>query len=287
MNATIRRATLPIFEILVIAAAASFFSAPAIATTLYSQGFETNTSGWSDGTSYGAIERRDYATNAIPDFEGDYYANVSETMYGPYTFFGGADTGPVGFTASVATYFDIGDWQAGSGFDYSVAAENQSGAHLRDFIFHIFVNSDGNVVVGDSNNSLCPGTPPDCTDFAPTDRSDKNHTTVTDAGWYVLQHEFFNNGGALGVEFNLLDADGTLLYSDTRSNPSDNFSSVYGGNYYGWFTDVTLSDGLNIDSVSLRVTSVPGPGVLGLFALGLAGLLLTVHKRSRLPEASI
>lgn len=41
------------------------------------------------------------------------------------------------------------------------------------------------------------------------------------AGRYVLQHVFYDNGGSLAVDLNLLDVDGNVLFTEIRSNVAD------------------------------------------------------------------
>src|SRR5690606_24315249 len=119
--------------------------------------------GWGGITSAGG------GYHAVVD-DGD-GSSGSET--GPFTRFGGySDTWTGGFTTSLDIYLDP-TWAAGSGFDYSVAANNKLGEHLRDFIFHVAKDSsEGKLLVGGSNNS----------NFAPQQTHETiNHYVVEDA----------------------------------------------------------------------------------------------------------
>jgi hypothetical protein len=111
------------------------------------------------------------------------------------------------WTAEVKVYLDT-SWANGTGFDYTVAASNASGGHLRDFIFHVTKDSStGELLVAGSNN----------TNFAPREDLDTiNHYQVTTSGWYTLQHRFYEDGGVLKVDLNLVDGNGTVLWTETR-----------------------------------------------------------------------
>ncbi len=78
-----------------------------------------------------------------------------------------------------------------------------------------------------------------------------NYYNVTSAGWYTLEHVFYEDGGVLAVDLNLLDSDGNVLWSVTRSNSSDDISSKVGGNRYGWFTFISVDGGITVDNSEL------------------------------------
>jgi hypothetical protein len=209
-------------------------AAKLVPTTVWNQGFESDAAGWFDSE----IERVPSGTNGIPSFSGSYHATVAgvedptdHKFYGPYSNFDAYRSTWTGtWTASIAIYLDP-SWPSGAGFDYSVAASNSSGGHRRDFIFHVAKDiSSGKLLVAGSNNS----------NFAPRqDLETINHYEVTSAGWYTLRHTFHNQGGVLAVDLQLLDAVGTVLFTETRSDASDLIPSVVGGNRYAWFTHVT------------------------------------------------
>ena len=54
-------------------------------------------------------------------------------------------------------------------------------------------------------------------------------TQISDEGWYTMQHTFRDAGGVLAVDLTLLDRDGQVVYTTTRSDPADAMSGV-GGN---------------------------------------------------------
>jgi hypothetical protein len=254
------------------AAAAVAFAGQASATPLFMQGFETDTAGWTAGGSFGTITR---VVDAATSFEGNAHAVVTDSSggYGPYTFFGGpSDTFPGTYAARLAIHLDT-EWDAGSGFDWSVASSGSDGLHQRDFIFHVTKDtSTGNLLVGGSNN----------TNFAPKENLESgNNYEVTTSGWYIFEHLFRNVGGVLAVDLNLYNEDNDLLFTETRSNPFDTIPDEVGGNRYGWFTDVTIDGGLKIDSTSLNTATpipIPAPFVLLGGVVGALGFLKTRRR---------
>ena len=48
---------------------------------------------------------------------------------------------------------------------------------------------------------------------------------------------FKNDGGVLAVDMSVLDAEGTVLGTWTRSDPSDIIGTTVGGNRYGWLVN--------------------------------------------------
>ena len=223
----------------------------------WSQGFETDTTGWFDGGAYGSISRQ---TGPLTAYEGSAYGVVTGTPgnSAPFTRWGAySTTFPTGgYNTSVAIYLDPTAVAVGQGFDFSSSANQPDNSHRRDFIFHFGKMADGSVRVGASNNS----------NFATRmDLASLNNYQITNAGWYILQHQFRDNGfGVLTVNMNLLDASNTVLWTETRSDASDVIGSTVGGNRYGWFT---FADGsYAIDAARLDV--VPAPGALATLAFG-------------------
>ena len=254
--------------------AGALLFAPVHAALLYDQDFETDTAGWFAPNNFGSIEQVSSGTNGVTSFEGNYHALLqgeadpnADFFSAPYTFFGGPAgglTGPVAFSTSLAIYLDL-DWIHGEGFDYSAAASRQDGSHLRDFIFHTYRIDDGTdnaIIVGGTNNS----------NRTPQNRSTSNHFAVTDSGWYLFEHLFYDLDGSLAVDLNLRDSAGDLLFTETRNNTADDFANIYGGNRYGWFSHVTIDGGTHIDAVTLQTVTVPEPASLALLGLGFAAL---------------
>src|SRR5690606_1934517 len=90
-----------------------------------------------------------------------------------------------------------------------------------------------------------------------------NHHVISTSGWYVFEADFRDAAGVLAVDLNLRDALGTLLWTETRSDPSDLIATVVGGNRYTWFTFLEV-DELAIDDTLLArdtvVTCSPASG---------------------------
>jgi hypothetical protein len=200
--------------------------APAFAVTSWSQGFESDTDGWLENDPAARIARVASGTAGITSASGSNHAVM--TGEGMFTRFGSyAKEWDGTWTAEVDVYLDPA-WNAGDGFDYSVAANGSDGNHQRDFIFHVTKDtSTGDLLVGASNN----------TNFDPREdlESLANHAMVTEAGWYTLRHTFYDDAGQLAVDLDLIDASGAVVFSETRSDSSDLIPEV-GGNRYGWFT---------------------------------------------------
>lgn len=211
----------------------------------FSQGFESDTSGWVSGGGYGSITRVPSGTGGIASAEGSWHASVANDPSGPYTQFGGyRNTWTGAWEASLDVYLDPA-WADGSGFDYSVAANNASGNHRRDFIFHVAKDaSTGQLLVGGSNNSGSG---------VRTDIETINHYAVPSAGWYTLKHTFRNNAGTLAVDLQLLNTGGTVLFTETRNDVSDLVPTLIGGNRYGWFSVLNVANGLAIDGSELAI----------------------------------
>lgn len=253
------------------------FSNSASATTVFSQGFETDTSGWldeNDFAGFGTITRVASGTNGIASFEGVNHAVLTQTgpvgdESSPFTRFDGYRSAwPGKMTASAAVYLDLG-WSAGEGFDYSVAANGSDGAHQRDFIFHVTKDtSTGKLLVGGSNN----------TNFNPReDLETINNYEVTTSGWYIFEQVFKDVGGILEVDLNLRDDLGSLLFTETRSNALDLIPLEVGGNRYGWFTNIDIAGGIEVDATSLTI--VPIPAAVWLFGSGLLGLIGIARRK--------
>lgn len=253
-----------------------------VQATLHLEGFEDPgyAPGGNNWNNFGGatISRVPSGFGGITSSDGVAHA-VLTTGNGPFTRFGGYRTDfNGGFTASVDVYLDPSTIAAGTGFDYSVAANSQSNAHVRDFIFHVG-NVGGSLLVNASNN-----TDSTFNSFKILNENGGNNVEVTSAGWYTFEHSFRDDAGALAVDLNLRDSSGSLLYSITRSNPADSIATVVGGNRYGWFTYNSI-DGLAIDNTSLSAIPEPTAALFG--ALLTTGLGATIARRRREDEAAI
>lgn len=240
---------------------------PADATVVFSQDFESDTSGWFDASNggYGGITR-------TSDGSGGFYATVTQNADGgPFTRFDGyRNAFPGTYTASIDIYLDT-SWSAGSGFDYSVASNGTDGNHQRDFIFHVTQDtSTGNLLVGASNNS----------NFDPReDLETLKHAAIGASGWYTFQQVFRNDSGQLAVDLNIFDSGGISVFTQTLTTAADTIPGEVGGNRYGWFTNVDIAGGIAVDNASLTIAAVPEPGTLAMFGVGLAGLGLLRRRR--------
>ncbi len=216
-------------------------------------GFASNTNpDWNNFNS--SLSRVASGTGGITSKSGGFHAVIDSTSLPPnpddftgaFTRLGGYQSAfGGGFCVELDVYMDLSDPAVAAntyGWDLSAAANNQSGSHLRDFIFHTASNASGNILVGGSNN----------TNF--TRRNDLgsiNHYTITSTGWYRFQWVFRDAGdGSLAVDLNLLDAGGTLLFTETRNNSGDLIATLVGGHRYLWFTFLEV-DTLAIDNTTV------------------------------------
>jgi hypothetical protein len=226
---------------------------------VWDQGFEADTDGWYDANSawYGLVSQVPSGENGISSASGAFHSVMEgDAASGPFSRFDGyRDTWAGTWTAEIDVYLDP-DWAAGTGFDYSVAASGSDGLHQRDYIFHVTKDtSTGKLLVAGSNN----------TNFAPReDLENLNHFEVVDAGWYTLQHVFYENAGALAVDLNLLDSTGNVLFTETRYNAADLIPDEVGGNRYAWFTVINVNGGIAVDNHQLVFpTSTGGKASFG------------------------
>lgn len=222
--------------------------ADAYSEAVFSQGFEADTSGWNAGGGYGVIVREASGTSGVASASGAWHAVVSEEsdVRGPFTRFDGyKDSWSGPWEASVDVYLDP-SWAANEGFDYSVATNQVSGSHLRDFVAHVAKDdSTGQLLFAASTGS----------GFAASQNLESgDHYAVTSAGWYTITQSFYSVAGVLAVDVSLSNQAGTEVFSTTLSAPTDLIPSLVGGNRYGWFTYVDVAGGLAIDNTTLIAT---------------------------------
>ena len=239
------------------------------------QDFSIDDSGWfdSDDGRYGSITVAD----GVATLTGD--------ESGPNSPFDGYRSNwPGSWTAEIDVYLDP-SWPAVQGFDYSVASNGSDGAHQRDFIFHVGVVEDYAPIVGKA--LLVNGSNNTHEDYVTSpyklvNDNDGNFYVVTTAGWYTLQHVFTDNSGQLSVDLNLLDSEGTLLWTATRTDASDIIPWEIGGNRYSWFTHIDVEEGIKVDNHRLVLNELS-------FAEGRAnfGFTAKYHRGATVPTGNM
>lgn len=275
----VRRSSLSLSLIVGAFALASFFTPQSGFAILHFEGFEDpgyvqGGDNWNN-LSGATIARAASGTAGITSSSGVAHATLTPGN-GPFTRFGGYSSNFAGgFTAQLDIYLDPAAWSNEEGFDYSVAVNNQAGNHRRDFIFHVgMVGTD--FLVNASNNTNF-----DFSAFKLNNENSMNNYTLTDAGWYTFEQDFRDDGGVLAVDFNLYDDSDTLLYTVTRSDPSDLIATDIGGNRYGWFT-YNDQNGLAIDNTNL--VAVPEASTIlvwSALSLGFGTTVAFRRKRSQ------
>jgi len=219
----------------------------------WAQNFESGTEGWSAFGS-GSVTQEASGSVGVASAEGASHARMTGSVFTRFdayrTEFGD------GFSTSIEIYLDP-SIANGEGFDYSVAANGQDGAHVRDFIFHVAKqdNEDDRLLVGASNNSNYA---------ARQDPENFNHAEIAHAGWYTFEHHFYETAdGSLAVAMSVRDAAGDLVFVETRNDPADDIDSVVGGNRYGWFTFNDVTGGIAVDSSALEYSQPIGATITG------------------------
>lgn len=154
-----------------------------------------------------------------------------------------------GFTTAVDVYFDLTDPRVVSrinadyGWDATAGVNDQMGNFRRDFVFNTASNTNGQILITSTLNTL----------FTPLqDIATRPHFVVATSGWYTLQWVFRDAGdGTLAVDTNLRSSTGTLLFTRTLNVPADVIATQIGGNRYQWFIFVQ-SARLPIDNSRLN-----------------------------------
>ncbi|MDB5163076.1 MAG: hypothetical protein JWN28_683 [Candidatus Saccharibacteria bacterium] len=213
--------------------------------TPYSQSFEYDND-WTNSTVVNS------GADGFAASDGSKYARASS---GAFTKWGSEyrKTFPAGgYSTSLDLFLYMNTASNGADLrvDYSSAINNQSGNHLRDFIFHLGTDptNSNQWLVSASNNS--PGNP-----------SVGDNVAITQDGWYTLKQDFKNNNGVLEVTMSIVKkSNGSVFKTWVLSNPSDTISDVVGGNRYGWFTgdrfDISY---VAIDNAKLTLYNAPQP----------------------------
>lgn len=137
-----------------------------------------------------------------------------------------------GYDVELDIYID------GTEFDYTVAANRNTGPHMRDFIFHVgTVGSE--IRVNASNNSNW-NQPPPAPDNSGALAAAGNMVLTDGPGWYTFRHEFREDEStnSLAVTLSVIDADGDTVFTTVRNAPADLISGT-GGPRYQWLTYTT------------------------------------------------
>jgi hypothetical protein len=256
----------------------------ATSAVLFSNGFETDTSGWDAFGPGFEPTRVPSGTNGVTSASGSFHAVNSPTATRPATNWGGENYGagdsvPTAFQeywTSLDIYLDVaGGFANDTRFDWDSAISDSNGDFKRDFIFNGGFYNDGTgpgantnrFVISASNNSSPGSAFPKNPGRAPI--------AISTTGWYTFEHHFYDNAGVLAVDLSIYDSVNSLVNSWTLSNPLDLIGGV-GGNQYGWFSDNDFS-ALPFDNSELRTATaaIPEPlsvAVWSCIALTLGGL---------------
>lgn len=229
----------------------------------FSNGFETDTSGWFD-LAPGTIERQPsgYANQGgyaarIASATGNYHARLDVTdcltdCAGPYTEWGGYTDSfpPGGYTARLAIYLDVG-WAASHPdvrFAWDAAINDAEGELLRDFVFHAGTSPEGS----QGKPGFLINASMDTQSGPP-----RQPVRIGASGWYTFVHEFSDGGkDGLRVDMSILDGSGSKVASWTIY-PGDPMETV-GGNRYGWFANQEIN-GLPVDDSSIELDDTTPP----------------------------
>lgn len=185
-------------------------------TYYWKQDFSENYNGWTTGGTAGSITLDSGAALFEAGSDGK----------GPYSFFDGSSADWSGnWYSSIKVYLNPGGTTVGQGFDYIVTINNADGTYLDGYGFNFIAGSDS-VIAG------CIGLP--------------GSAEVITAGWYTLQHYFYDNGGALFVDMKLIAPDSSIVLVETIDT-TYLIPTEVGGNRYARFSSITDSSGILAD----------------------------------------
>jgi hypothetical protein len=257
------------------------------AATVYSQGFETNTTDWA------GVSRVTSGTDGITSANGSYHGKAtgdgaSYSYWGQINASTGGSPGPfVPYTTSLDIYLNVnGGFGNDTRFDFdsAISQSDPSNTFLRDFIFNagFYNSSDATGPGAGTNRFVISASTNSQSGSAYAKNPDKDPIAIATSGWYTFQQDFTDDGGVLKVAMSIFDSDGNLVHQWDRSDPGDLIATIVGGSRYGWI-DVNQFDFLAIDNALLttNVASVPLPATLPLFASGIGAFGLLRWRKKR------
>lgn len=260
----------------------ALITSTASAAQIYFNGFETDTASWPSSPTRVAS-----GTNGIASSSGAFHATTTAgsqnyTQWGGYNYGAGNGVPTVfkEYRTTLDIYLDVGgNWANNTRFDFSSAINNAAGGHLGDFIFNggFYNDTDGSPGSGTSRFifSASPNSQPGS---AYAKNPGRDPFAISANGWYTFEHHFYENGGNLAVDMNILDATtDALVHGWTLNGPA---IAGVGGNRYGWF-DFNQFSSLAIDNaglVTVDASAVPEPATLALFGMGIAALMMRRRK---------
>lgn len=236
----------------------------------YEQSFEDGAGNWRDASNgwYGTATQVASGTDGIVSPTGDFHVVLEgDATTAPFdTLLNQGAVAFEPFTASIKIYLDTSadgsGWADGEGFDYSVAANDMSDNHRRDFIFHVTQDtSTDQMYVAASNNA----------DFTPKEDLETftDAAVIAEDGWYTFEQRFYENGsGDLAVDFVVLDESDTIVFSHTRTSTSDDIANISADPRYAWFTVIDVDGGIAVDDLAITYDGdavAPLPTVDDLF----------------------
>jgi hypothetical protein len=226
-------------------------------------GFETNIEGWDAFSPAFHPTRVPSGTNGVTSRTGAFHATAAQSNGSATNWGGYSATFPAsGFKTRVGVYLDPANCPANdTRFDWTSAINNTSGAHRRDFAFNAGCYTDTDAtgsgprfVFSASNNTGRGNSFPK--------NPGRDPFAITATGWYVLEHDFQDNGiGVLVATLSILDNSGNTLHSWPLSDPSDLIGVTVGGNRYGWFASQEFSSLAFDDSERTGELPCPEPDV--------------------------
>jgi hypothetical protein len=256
----------------------------------FSQGFETNTSGWLDSTNTGTgtITRQPSAytngayASGIASASGGFHARASGSpppcgapalnCTGPFTRWGGynGEFPNGGYRTYLDIYFDV-SWAAthsDARVDFSSAINTLGGGFLRDFVFNIGtqLSGPGQFRIQSSPNSTRIGANPNvpCPNPATPPNTCRLPAFITTSGWYTFRHTFRIDTGSLAVDMEIFPLNSSTPLAQWTIYSGDP-AAILGGNRYGYLVNDEIPElpidnsertGLNIDLTPATATNI-------------------------------